>query len=139
MSRIFLTLPICGLLMIFGAYAQSGQPIQAQVPFAFVAENTRFAAGPYQLTYSTTSHKMMIRSLDQKSEPAFATTIPATASGPRGETGKLVFRCYEKTCYLAQVWQGSVDSGRGLELRYPAPVPHLAFTTRVVAITIPVK
>jgi hypothetical protein len=139
MIKMFSTMTVCGLLMTSAAHAQSGQPIQAKVPFAFIAQNTMLASGTYQLTYNTTAHRLMIRGLNQNAKSAFATAVPTSASSSRDEFGKLVFRCYEKTCYLAQVWQGSIGSGRGLEVRHAEPSGKLALATRVVSITIPVK
>jgi hypothetical protein len=139
MTKMFSTMTVYGLLMISAAYAQSGQPIQAKVPFAFMAQNTILAPGTYQLRYSASAHRLSIRGLDQNSEGAFATAIPATGSASRDESGKLVFQCYDKTCYLAQVWQGSIGVGRGLSVRHPEPPRKLTLTTRAVSITIPAK
>ena len=135
MVKMFSTIAIYGLLMLSTAYAQSEQPIQAKVPFAFRAQNTTLAAGSYQVTYSTSAHRLMIRGLDQNSEGAFATAAPMTGSGPSGESGKLVFQCYEKSCYLAQVWQGRMGGSRGLQLFHPQPERKLALAMRMVTIT----
>jgi hypothetical protein len=136
MTKMFSTMAIYGLLTVCAAYAQSEQPIQAKIPFAFRAQNTTLAAGTYQLTYGTSAHRLMIRGVDQKSDGAFAIAVPASDSGARGESGKLVFDCYEKTCYLARVWQGTVGSGRGLEVPHPKPGREIVLTTRIVTIPI---
>jgi hypothetical protein len=135
MTKMFSTITLYGLLMLPAAYAQSEQPIQAKVPFAFRAPNATLAAGSYQLTYSTSAHTLMIRGLDENSQAAFATAAPMTGSGPRGESGKLVFDCYEKTCYLARVWQGRIGSGRGLKMIRPKSEKEVALLMRVVTMT----
>jgi hypothetical protein len=139
MTKMFSTITIYGLLMLSTAYAQSEQPIQARVPFAFRAQKTTLAAGSYQLTYSTSAHRLMIRGLDQNSEGAFATAAPMSGSGPRAESGKLVFQCYDKTCHLTQVWQGSIGGDRALQVFHPELERKIALATRVVTITIPAK
>jgi hypothetical protein len=139
MTKMFSTITVHGLLMLPAAYAQSEQPIQANVPFAFRASKATLAAGSYQLTYNTSAHTLMIRGLDQNSEAAFATAAPMTGSGPRGESGKLVFDCYEKTCYLARVWQGRIGSGRGLKVPHPKPEREVVLATRMVTITVPAE
>jgi hypothetical protein len=135
MTKMFSTITLYGLLMLPAAYAQSEQPIQANVPFAFRASKATLAAGSYQLTYNTSAHTLMIRGLDENSQAAFATAAPITGSAPRGESGKLVFDCYEKTCYLARVWQGRIGSGRGLKMIRPKSEKEVALLMRVVTMT----
>ncbi len=139
MFKMFSTMTLLGFATISASYAQSPQPIQANVPFAFTVQDARLTAGNYQLTYSNTAHILSIRGLDQNSGGAFATAEPVTASGSSGGSGKLVFRCYRKTCYLAQVWHGGPDGNRGLKLSPTEPERTLAFTTHVISISIPAK
>jgi hypothetical protein len=77
----------------------------------------------------------MIQSLDLNSKGVFAIAVPTIGPEAPGESGKLVFDCYEKTCYLARVWQGTIGSGRGLEVPHPKPEREVALATRVVTIT----
>jgi hypothetical protein len=135
MTKMFSTMTVYGLLAVSAAYAQSEQPIQAKVPFAFRALDTTLAAGTYQLTYSTSAHTLMIQSLDLNSKGVFAIAVPTIGPEAPGESGKLVFDCYEKTCYLARVWQGRIGSGRGLKVPHPKPEREVAFATRVITIT----
>jgi hypothetical protein len=139
MFKVFSTTALFGLLAVSAIHAQTGEPIQANVPFAFTVQDTTLAAGNYQLTYSNSAHILWIRGLDQNAGAAFATARPSDASGPSDSQGKLVFRCYDKICYLAQVWHGRDSGSRGLYLRQPERQRTLAFTTRVVNITIPAK
>ena len=139
MFKIISKTTLLGSLLISGAYAQSGQPVEAKIPFAFIAQNATLAAGTYQITYNTSAHSLKIRGLDQGSEAAFATAVPTTGPTSRDGSAKLVFQCYDKLCYLAQVWQGSVGGDRGLEVRHAEPTRKLVLTTRVVSITIPAK
>jgi hypothetical protein len=139
MFRTFSMMTLFGLATICTAYAQSEQPIQSKIPFDFTAHTTTLLKGTYRLTYNKTAHTLYMRGLDQNSRAAFVFAQPAIAFGSSNAAPKLVFECYEKTCYLARVWQGSVGGDRGLELLQPKHRRRLAFETRVVSITIPAK
>ena len=136
MTKIFSTIILSALAMIPSAYAQSSQPLQAKVPFAFTVQDTSLPAGSYQLTYSNTAHSLWIRGLDSNSKGAFATASPADASEASDTSGKLVFNCYGQSCYLAQVWRGGTGS-RGLNVRWNKPRRALSFSVRAVTVTIP--
>jgi hypothetical protein len=89
MFKMFSMMTLYGSLMISAAYAQSSQPIQAKVPFAFVTQDAKLAAGSYQLTYNTSAHTLRIRNLDQNADSAFATAVP---------DGLASFRCGPLRC-----------------------------------------
>jgi hypothetical protein len=130
------SMSLLGLLALSAAQAQSSQPILAKVPFAFTVQNTNFAAGSYQLTYSDTAHILEIRGLDQKSVGLFANFMPGgTASS--NVPGRLVFQCHAMDCDLAQVW-GAASGERGLLRKTPHQI-RLAFTASAVSVTIPAK
>jgi hypothetical protein len=133
---MFSTIILSALAMIPSAYAQSSQPLQAKVPFAFSAQNMTLPAGSYELTYSNTAHTLWIRGLDPDSKGAFVTALPADASEASGTSGKLVFRCYGQSCYLAQVWRDGIAS-RGLMVRKSEPERVLSFSVRAVTVAIP--
>jgi hypothetical protein len=139
MFRTFSIMSLLGLATISAAYAQSGQPIEAKIPFEFTAHRTTLSEGTYRLTYNKSAHTLYMRGLDQNSRAAFVFAQPAIAFGSSNAPPKLVFECYEKTCYLARVWQGSIGGDRGLEVLHPKYRRRLAFETRVVSITIPAK
>jgi hypothetical protein len=138
MFRIFSTMILAGLATIPAAYAQSGQPIEARIPFAFLVNDATLAAGKYQLMYNHSAHSLLIRGLDGNPGGAFVTAIP-TSAPESSASPSLVFECYGKSCYLARVSQGSIGSGRGLEVSEPQHGRKLTFETRVVYITIPAK
>jgi hypothetical protein len=140
MFRTFSIMALLGLGTISAAYAQSEQPIQAKIPFAFTAHRTTLLGGTYRLTYNNRAHTLYMRGLDQNLRAAFVFAQPAAiAFGSSNALPKLVFECDGKTCYLARIWQGSVGGDRGLEILHPKYQPRLAFETRVVSITIPAK
>ncbi len=135
MFKSFATITLLGVVMISGAFAQSAQPLQANVPFAFTVQDTTLPAGHYQFTYNNTAHILSIRGLDQNPGGGFVTAQPISASNP-AEQARLTFDCYDKTCYLAQAWQGSTS---GLKVRQSDGERRLSVVTRVLSVTIPAR
>lgn len=130
MFKTFSTMIVLNLLALSAVEAQSVQPLQAKVPFTFTVQNMTLAAGNYRLTYSPTAHILSIRGLDQNSGGAFIHAMQsADADGP----GKIVFNCYEGSCYLAKVWPGA--GGRGLQVPQGERQRKLSLQTRVVSMT----
>ncbi len=94
------------------------------------------AAGNYRLTYNSTAHILSIRGLDQNSGRVFTTAVAsAAADGP----GKLVFNCYNKSCYLAEIWQGAAAGSRGLQVPQGEQERRIAFLRRAVSMTVATK
>jgi len=137
-TKVFSTIILSALATMPSAFAQSSQPLQAKVPFAFSVQNTSLPPGSYQLTYSNTAHSLSIRGLDANSKGAFVTALPADASEASGTSGKLVFHCYGKSCSLAQVWRGG-SASRGLKVPQSEQQRVLFFSMRPVTVTIPAK
>lgn len=139
MFKMFSTITLLGLAAMPAAYAQSAQPIEAKVPFAFVVQNTTLSAGNYRLTYNNSAHVLSVRGLDENAGAVIVTAAPADAAGSSSQSPKLLFQCYGEVCYLAQVWQGTLGGDRSLHVR---PVPQqrrLSFATRAFSITIPAQ
>jgi hypothetical protein len=136
MFKTFSTITLVGLLTLLAAHAQSNQPIQAAIPFAFTAQDATLAAGNYQLTYSSSAHILSIRGLDRNLGGTFVTALPVTASGG---TGKLVFRCYDKSCQLAEISQGARMGGGGLRLPLTGHQRKVAIFARVAWVTVLTK
>lgn len=101
--------------------------------------NATLPAGNYQLTYSSNAQRLTILALYGKPASTITTAIPTVASGSSNKTGKLVFDCYGKACYLAEVWQGSVGGNRGLQVRETERPRGLSMSARIVSVTIPTR
>jgi hypothetical protein len=136
MFKIFSTMTFVGLLTISAAHAQSNQPMQAAIPFAFTVQGAILGAGNYQLTYSSSAHILSIRGLDRNLGGTFVTAVPAGASGG---PGKLVFRCYNRSCHLAEVSQGATMGGGGLRLPRTGHERRLTILARVAWVTVLTK
>jgi hypothetical protein len=134
MSKMFLTLSLFGFLAGSAAHAQSSQPLQADVPFAFTVREAMLPAGSYRVTFAPNSHVLRVQGVNQPADAALALANPE--SDPQGAAGaaRLVFHCNgNKECHLAQVWQGG-NAGTGIEL----PQSHerrIAFQTRIISMT----
>lgn len=139
MFKTISTVTFLGLLTLTAAQAQSGQPIRAKVPFAFAVQNTMLEAGNYELKYSGVSHILTLRALDQNARTAFFNAQLVSDPKQDGGAAKLLFGCYGENCFLTEVWQGGHLGGRGLKLVPSTRQRGMAFTTRVVSITIPGK
>jgi hypothetical protein len=137
MFKMFSKLSFFGSLMISAACAQSGQPIQARIPFAFTVTNTTLPPGNYQFTYGSSAQRLTIRSRDGNSAGIFVTALQTATSESSTEQGRLIFDCYRHACYLAQVRGGSLAGKRGVQVLGSEPGRTLGISARIVAITIP--
>jgi hypothetical protein len=133
MSKMFLTLSLFGLLAGSAAYAQSSQPLQADVPFAFTVREAMLPAGSYRVTFAPNSHVLRVQGVNQPADAALALATPESDPQRSAGAARLVFHCHGKECSLAQVWQGG-NAGVGVEL----PQSHerrIAFQTRIISMT----
>ncbi len=135
MFKMLSTITLFGLLTIPTAHAQSS-PIQVKIPFAFTVHDGMLAAGDYQLRYNSTAHVISIQGLDQN---ASGLLMPAVAIAGADGPGKLVFNCYDKSCYLAQVWQGAAAGGRGLQVTQGDQERRISFVIHPISTTIAAK
>jgi hypothetical protein len=132
MSKLFSTITLFGLMATSALYAQSSQPIQADVPFAFTVQKRALPAGTYRFTYDSNTNIVSIQGLSRNRGAAFATASPgAPADGP----AKVVFHCYDNGCRLAQFWQGSKLGGKSLSLRQSVRDRNITALTRIVSAT----
>jgi YD repeat-containing protein len=137
MFKMFSKLSFFGSLMISAACAQSGQPMQARIPFAFTVTDTTLPPGNYQFTYGSSAQRLTIRSRDGNSATIFATAFQTVASEPSSDQGRLIFNCYSHACYLAQLNGGSLAGNRGVQVLGSERRRTLSISARTVAITIP--
>ena len=105
-----------GLLTLSAAQAQSSGPTLARVPFAFHVQSRVYPAGTYRFTFSLNTNVLSLRGEDQISHSGFSLASPVEDPRRAKGRGALVFKCYDKSCYLAQLWPGAESGGAGLEL-----------------------
>jgi len=103
------------LLTMFAgsAYAQENI-ITVKVPFPFTVGNESFPAGHYDIQPADLGSSVIaIRGLDKHPSGGFSLTSLAGGTDPAGDQPVLVFKRFENTYRLAEIWQ-SKDEGREL-------------------------
>lgn len=94
-------------------FVRAQEPMQAKIPFAFVAGNTTLPAGEYRVQkVSDGSPALLIRSTEG-SPAIMVVTRPATVNVPQ-QKSKLIFRRYGNRYFLVQVWSAGSSSSREL-------------------------
>ena len=98
-----------GLFVTPAAYAQQGK-VKANVPFQFNAAGKVFPAGEYM--FSTRQKQVVLRSADGR---IGAYVLSNPVSEPTTDSsGRVVFHCYVRNCFLWQVWIPNQEAGREL-------------------------
>jgi hypothetical protein len=104
-----LILAACGLLAgVIPAHAQVGG-VKVRVPFEFGIANKTLPAGEYVLW--SVKDELYLREAGGKTV-AMASSNRVARDG--GKSGMAVFRCYEKRCFLSQLWMPDADQSREL-------------------------
>lgn len=100
-----------GLFFLGGVISTYGQPggVHVRVPFPFEVANKTLPAGEYVI--SSEHDQVWIREY-QGNTVAMVQANRTVHDG--GETGKVVFNCYEKLCFLSQLWLPDADMAREL-------------------------
>lgn len=96
------------LMLATAAFGQS----RYDVPFAFQVGDQGFAAGHYSVSAASVGHGLLISQEGGNSVVVYP-RYPIQTNTP-APSGRLVFECYGKTCFLSQVWHGG--STRGMRL-----------------------
>jgi hypothetical protein len=102
------------LLGMFAASAHAQDVVTATVPFPFMVGSESFPAGHYDVQpASSGSGVIEIRGMDRKASGGFSLTDVASGNDPAGDQPVLVFKKWENTYRLAEIWD-SKDEGREL-------------------------
>jgi hypothetical protein len=83
--------------------------VRVKVPFAFEVSDKKVSAGEYVLF--SERNQVYLRQADGN-YVAIAASNQVSRYG--GNTGQVVFRCYEKQCFLSQLWLPDAAQGRML-------------------------
>ena len=94
----------------FAASAQTPQPLEASIPFDFVAGDQQLPAGRYRISRvgATNESTLRIQSTDGR---ARATVLTNSARGA-SKGARLTFRQYGDQLFLASVWVPGTAGGR---------------------------
>lgn len=117
MTKQRLQLASLCLLTFAVTLAQAQSKITVKVPFNFLISNRTFPAGQYLV--SSSRDRLTVQ--DATGKPVFI-GIANSVSGRRvGETGEVVFHCYDDRCFLSEFWTPTQENGsRLLPSRYEA-------------------
>ena len=103
-------------LFLFGgavfAHAQAGGVV-VNVPFAFEVANKTLPPGEYVV--SSQGDQVWVRGY-RGNWVAVVQSNRTVHEG--GKTGKVVFNCYKKLCFLSQLWLPDADSSRGYSVAW---------------------
>jgi hypothetical protein len=101
---------LCLLAIFTVTLAQAQSRVTVQVPFNFVISDKPFPAGQY----SVSSSRDHLTVQDSTGKPVFI-GIANPVSGRRvGETGQVVFHCYDDRCFLSEFWTPTRENGSQL-------------------------
>jgi len=91
---------------VISTHAQ-GTGVQVRVPFEFEVANKTLPPGEYVI--SSQGDQVWLR-VYRGNTVAVVQSNRANHDG--GKTGKVVFNCYEKLCFLSQLWLPDADMSR---------------------------
>lgn len=101
---------LCLLFTFAPTFAQAQSGITVKVPFNFVISDRTLPAGQY----SVSSSRDHLTVQDSTGKPVFI-GIANSVSGRRvGETGQVVFHCYDDHCFLSEFWTPTRENGSQL-------------------------
>ena len=105
------TLQLASLsLLLFVATLTQAQSITVQVPFNFRISDKAFPAGRYSV--SATRDHLMVQ--DATGKTAFMGIANSVSGRHAGETGQVIFHCYDDRCFLSEFWTPTRDNGSQL-------------------------
>jgi hypothetical protein len=110
MKRQILQAASLCLLTFAATLAQAQSRITVKVPFNFVISDRTFPAGQY----SVSSSRDRLTVQDSTGKPVFIGMANAVSGRRVGETGQVVFRCYDDRCFLSEFWTPTRENGSQL-------------------------
>jgi hypothetical protein len=84
-----------------------GPRVKVQVPFAFEAANKAMPAGEYEVW--SERNEVLLRNSDGNIV-AMQQSNRVVRNG--GNSGQVVFHCYENHCFLSELWTADSEQGR---------------------------
>jgi hypothetical protein len=109
-KQILMTICLALGLAAAPAYAQGGG-VRAKVPFKFTVNGKILPAGEYTMTAN--AHLLKIQ--DDHGRAVAIVLADYISESSAGETGEIIFHCYQDLCLLAEVWSPVKGDGRKLD------------------------
>lgn len=101
----------CLLFACAGAVGHAQSGVKVKVPFNFVVSGRTFPSGQYSVS-SPRGDLIVLQ--DSSGKSLFIGTANAVSGHRVGETGQVVFHCYEDRCFLAELWTPNREAGSQL-------------------------
>lgn len=107
-NKTLLMASICWgvVLAMVPAFAQDAR-VQVKVPFEFSVSGKTFPAGDYRIV--TEQHQVRIQ--DDRGWTVATALANSTTNGTIREDAAVTFHCYDKRCFLSEVWSSEQDNG----------------------------
>jgi hypothetical protein len=115
-KQLFATFGFMTLLAAAAAFAQGTAILQADIPFAFRVGTKTLPAGHYEVRRQAADSILSIRCYACKAAAMVPTTQVGGGLADAPEKGKLVFRRYDETYFLAKVWTPEYPRGRAIPM-----------------------
>lgn len=96
-----------GFVGVCAGPARAQSVVDAKVPFSFLIGHRAFAAGRYEVDIDRRG-MVAVHGLDKPSAD-YSLSVAVAGHDPAGDRPSLVFRRYENTYQLIQVWNGRDD------------------------------
>jgi len=110
MKKNMLQLAALCLLAFTSTLALAQSRITVKVPFNFMVSDKTFPAGQYSV--SASRNQLTVQ--DSNGRPIFIGIANAVSGRRVGETGQLVFHCYDDRCFLSEFWTPTQENGSQL-------------------------
>jgi hypothetical protein len=111
MKKQTIQLALMCLLFTFAVtLVQAQSRITVKVPFNFLISERIFPAGQY----SVSSSRNQLTVQDSTGKSVFIGIANPVSGRHVGETGRVVFHCYDNRCFLSEFWTPTRDNGSQL-------------------------
>jgi hypothetical protein len=139
MKKQILTVAAVLLLTTFAPLSHAAPTTQAKIPFAFQVNNKTMPAGEYRISgvYASSDAAQQIRRNDTGAG-AFLPTMVLYHTGGNSKP-KLVFHCYDKECFLSEVWSGDGRAWKLAESRREKEVSRVNPENDLASIAVPLS
>ena len=109
-KQTFQLLALCLLTMFAVSLAHAQSRITVKVPFNFLISDRTFPAGQYSV--SASRNQLTVQ--DSTGKSVFIGIANPVSGRHVGETGQVVFHCYDNRCFLSEFWTPTRDNGNQL-------------------------
>jgi hypothetical protein len=110
MKRRTLQFAALCLMLTFSTLAHAQSRITVKVPFNFLIADKTFPAGQYSM--SSSGDHLTLK--DSTGTPIFFGIVNQVSGRRVGETGQIVFHCYDNRCFLSEFWTPTRENGNQL-------------------------